>query len=695
MKRKTDLPELLAPAGDFECLVAAVKAGADAVYIGLKTHSARAYAENFDLEGLGRAVSYCHLHGVKLYVAVNTLEEPDRDFLKTYSMLHYLHTFSVDAIIVADQGILYNARATGGSFDCHASTQMSVHNTAGADEAYKLGCSRVVLARELSYENIKEVTEKSLAETEVFLHGALCVCHSGQCLFSSMVGGRSGNQGSCAQPCRLPYNDGKYILSLKDLSLANHIRELVDAGVASLKIEGRMKSPDYVYKVTSIYRRLLDECRNAGRAEAAELERTFSRSGFTDGYFVGRKQSNMTGIRTDEDKSRTRETEKGSYDVDRIPVRATARIKLGERSWMRLSYKDESIKDSRSGYDLTAYGDAPDTAQNSPLRPDDVKARLCKTGGTFVSLLPEDIELELDDNVNLSPAKINELRRNAVACFEYFPDGERVYGKFPDVSVGEKGRAIGRQYTAGKRTSLFLDPAPLCEINDGHLLAALGTVFVPLEHYKSCKDKARGIYIPPVIMDDEMKEVELLLNNAAACGAEYALVGNLSHIALAKKYSLIPVGDFRLNVTNRWSYGVYESEGISDIILSPELTVGQAASVGGRLITYGRIPLMLTERCFIKDNFGCEKCGKCSLTDRRGVKFPIMREYGHRNLILNSAVTYMGDKRGEISAFEHQHFIFSTETSAEIASVIRAFDKGEKFPLSVPFRRIGKRKVEN
>ena len=236
MKRKNNLPELLAPAGSFECLLAAVEAGADAVYVGGKKFGARAYAKNFDLDELSSAVRYCHLHGVKLYVTVNTLVL-DLEMADVVEYAARLWEIGVDALIISDLGALAEIKKQVPDLELHASTQMSIHNTAGADAACGMGCVRAVLARELSLSDIRSVVENSRAEVEVFLHGALCVCHSGQCLFSSLVGGRSGNRGECAQPCRLPYNNGKYALSLKDLSSASLVRELVDSGVASLKIE--------------------------------------------------------------------------------------------------------------------------------------------------------------------------------------------------------------------------------------------------------------------------------------------------------------------------------------------------------------------------------------------------------------------------------------------------------------------------
>ena len=281
MRRKERLPELLAPAGSFEALVAAVEAGADAIYVGGTSYGARAYAKNFDNDELLRAVRYCHLFGVKLYVTVNTLTH-DLEMSALSDYVAYLYKIGVDAVIAADLGVIREIRKRVPKLPVHASTQCSVHNVKGAEVIAALGCERVVPARELSLENIRILVEKSPVEVEIFLHGALCVCYSGQCLMSSLVGGRSGNRGECAQPCRLPYN-GKYPLSLKDLSLASHIPEIIESGVSSLKIEGRMKSPKYVFGVTRIYRRLLDEGRAANVEEERELQRIFSRDGFTDG----------------------------------------------------------------------------------------------------------------------------------------------------------------------------------------------------------------------------------------------------------------------------------------------------------------------------------------------------------------------------------------------------------------------------
>ena len=681
MIRKEKLPELLAPAGDFECLVAAVAGGADAIYIGAKLFSARAYAKNFDIDEIKRAVSYCHLHGVKLYVTMNVLLY-DNELGEALRLAGELYRAGVDALIVADLGLVTLLRERLPHFELHASTQMSVNNSLGADRAYDMGCTRVVLARELSGKCIKEVTEKCKAETEVFLHGALCVCHSGQCLFSSMIGGRSGNRGECAQPCRLPYNNGKYILSLADLSLAGHIRELIDSGVASLKIEGRMKSPDYVYTVTSIYRRLLDEARGASREENDRLKRAFSRGDFTDGYFTGKTFSSMTGVRTDEDKRISQGEKRGDFTLTRTPVRAEVKIKLGEPSEMTLY----GINTDRC---VSAFGDAAEPAKSSPLTPDSVKERLAKMGNTLLSLDKEDITLELDEGVNLSPSVLNGLRREAAEQFEYF--GRELPDNFSDAVTKIDTPPAFCDGFAEKRTALFFNTDTLLSLGEGEV-SYFDAVFVPLYAFDGCTGKANGVYIPPVIMEDELPLTRKLLSLAKLQGAKYALVGNLSHVALVVEAGLLPVGDFRLNVMNTYTLMALRELGIIDATVSVELTSGQSRRLGGRAVVYGRIPLMITERCFMKDSFGCDRCGKCSLTDRKGVKFPMMRESAHRNLILNSAYTYMGDKPDEMP--RDRHFIFTTENAAEVRLIVRAFNENAAFPLNGHVRRMGKRRVD-
>lgn len=675
VKRKSHLPELLAPAGDFECLLAAVEGGADAVYVGGKSFGARAYAKNFDIDELSMAVTYCHLHEVRLYVTVNTLIF-DKEMAQVSDYAAKLWEIGVDALIISDLGAIREIRRRLPELELHASTQLSVHSTDGAKVAAELGCSRVVLARELSYENIKATTDASPIETEVFLHGALCVCHSGQCLFSSLVGGRSGNRGECAQPCRLPYGKG-HPLSLTDLSLAGHIEKLIDSGTASLKIEGRMKSPEYVYTVTSIYRRLLDEHRSANEAENRSLRAAFSRGGFTDGYFTSKVFSKMTGIRSEEDKTETKELGEHHFSPILRSISASAKILRDMPSELSLTL---------DGRTVTVYGETPSEAKSAPLTAYGVKERLAKLGGTYLKLCPDDIDLILDEGINLSPSAINALRRSAT-----------------DALVSAKRAPVTECYTPERsakeaiklNTALFLCTDLLINIYSSSL-SRFDIVFAPLFDYPRVSDKANGVYIPPIVTDFERTRVKEMLAQAIKDGAKYALVGNIGHVELIRDLNIEAIGDFRLNVTNVGARAAYADLGIKNTLLSAELTIPMARDIGGGAIIYGRIPLMLTERCFMKENFGCESCSECSLTDRTGAKFPLIREFEHRNLILNSAVTYMGDKARDLdtAGIVHRHAIFSVESEGEALAALEAIEKGSQLPSYVTVRRMGKRDFE-
>ena len=673
MFRKNNLPELLAPAGDMECLYAAVAAGADAIYVGGKRFGARAFAKNFDIDELSLAVKYCHLQGVKLYVTLNTLIE-DKEMAEAVEYAAELYRIGVDALIVCDLGVISAIRRCVPDLELHASTQMSVHNSLGVSAAARLGASRVVVARELSLENITSVVESSPCEIEVFLHGALCVCHSGQCLFSSMVGGRSGNRGECAQPCRLPFNGGKYVLSLKDLSLANHINELIDSGVASLKIEGRMKSPEYVFAVTSVYRRLLDENRPANANENEILRRAFSRGGFTDGYFTGKTDRGMTGIRSDADKQNSKSLAAVDIQPKKHRVTATVCLRLGQPSEMTLTDGTKRV---------TVFGQIPQIAENAPLTADSVKSRLAKMGNTLLSLSVEDINLTLDDNINLPPSALNALRRDAVELFESV-SRELEAVKYSPL---ERERSVEALTTA----QFFSEDAFVEAYRHGLFKQEINIAFLPHTSSVESMKAAGGVFLPPIVMDDEIDEVTEQLKNLRESGIMYALVSNIGQISLAKSLGFRLIGDFRLNVTNGESARIYHNLGVEHLILSPELTLPQARDIGGGLITYGRIPLMVTERCFIGENFGCDKCNKAALTDRKGEKFPMMRLWQHRNIIFNSIPTYMGDRQSELRKhrIESEHLIFSTESAREILNVLGAIAEGT--PLSDRVRRVGRR----
>ena len=688
---KSILPELLSPAGSFDCLVAAVAAGADAIYVGGRRFGARAFAKNFDLPELADALTYCHLHGVKLYVTVNTLLE-DKEIPDVVDYARELWKIGIDAIIISDLGAVSAIREALPEMELHASTQMSVHSTLGADAAYALGCKRVVLARELSLENIRSAVDNSKADIEVFLHGALCVCHSGQCLFSSLVGGRSGTRGECAQPCRLPYSTPKgaeYPLSLKDLSLADHIPALIESGVASLKIEGRMKSPGYVYTVTSIYRRLLDENRAATPAEKEILAKAFSRGGFTDGYLFGKLDFGMLGVRSEADKDQSRDIDQITVPIQRIKVSAYAEIVLGKPSKMVIT---DGVRKAE------AFGEIPAPAENSPLTRDGVCERLSKMGNTYLSLSPEDIELDLDDGVNLSPAALNGLRRAAAFAFSDFTRDEAKVQKAEKTENNKK--PSNPKKSKAITTAEFYSENEFLRAEGDPILSTVDAAFVPIGASDEAIKASGGVILPAVILDSELASAKAQLLRAKALGATKAVAQNIGQINLICDIGLEVFGGFRLNACNALAKEKYEELGVANMILSPELTLPKARDIGGGVITYGRIPLMLTERCFTKENFGCEGCGKASFIDRRGDRFPLMREVSHRNIILNSAITYMGDKAAELdrAGLTHRHLLFTNETAEQITGALRSISDGTPLPLGLlgtgSVRRMGRRDID-
>ncbi|MCQ2385744.1 MAG: U32 family peptidase, partial [Clostridia bacterium] len=582
MRRRNDLPELLSPAGGEEALYAAVEGGADAVYLGVTGFNARASAQNFSFPQLEKAVPYCHIRGVKVYVTMNTLLF-DREFEAFTETAQTAASLGADGFIVADLGAAKRLSLLCPGVPLHASTQAFCHSLAGAEALFDLGFSRVVLARELSYENISLITRRARAETEVFLHGALCVCHSGQCLFSSMVGGRSGNRGECAQPCRLPYG-GKYPLSLKDLSLARHIPRLIESGTSSLKIEGRMKDPFYVYRVPSVYRRLLNENRAAASEAEAFLARVFSREGFTDGYFTGKPFSPMTGVRREADKAESRELRLARDGFSPLPCPVSARAVVEENRPLSLTL-------SFRGKEGVSCGEAPLKATSSALTREEAESRLMKLGGTFFSLAKEDLHLSLGEGLFVPVSALNGLRRDAAerltAAFRSgeanpLPPPVLLAASFPPLP----------QKNDRYRTAVFYRPSVFDETDTSFF----DVCFLPAEGFGEAKKKPEGVLFPPVITDGEREDVLTLLRRAKEKGAKYALLSSAAQLKDALDMGFIPIGDFRLNCTNRESLSVYAALGFRRVVASPELPLPAQGGEGLSAVLYGRLPLMLTER---------------------------------------------------------------------------------------------------
>ncbi|MBR5539283.1 MAG: U32 family peptidase [Clostridia bacterium] len=648
------LPELLAPAGSFRALEAAIDAGADAVYLGGEAFGARAYAKNFTREEIAEAAKLSRAYGVKTYVTLNTLIY-DREMRDVLEYAAFLENAGVDALIIADVGAASLIHKYIPTMRLHGSTQFSGHNAEAAKFLYENGFERMVAARELSKEDLTALVKNSPIEIETFIHGALCVSHSGQCLLSSMVGGRSGNRGMCAQPCRLPDKFGKYPLSLKDLSMASRIPELLSTGAASLKIEGRMKSPEYVHGVVKIYRRLLDERRNASNAESRELEEIFSRDGFTTGYFDRKINSSMLGTRSEDAKKSSRELTPFEKISRKVPIEIFAELK--ENTPFKITVRGEKGE-------VVTLGNIPEAAHSAPLTKEALEKNLTKLGNTPFTAAK--CETDVDEGLILRVSEINALRREAVE--KYSSLGEREHIAPSEFSYRP---AKAKKENADSRTALCVRGKNLPKADE--FFNFFDMVFLPLAEFLKCTDaRVKGVALPAVIFESEIEKVKDNLSAAIKKGATHALVGNYGHLAFAKEAGLVPVADTRLNVTNSESAFRAFENGFDSVILSPELTAAQLRDIGGRVshAVYGRLPVMLLEKCFAKEVSGCERCenDRAVFTDRVGARFPILREEPHRNVLFNSVPTYALDK----APFGAQHFIFSTESENEILSVIGA-----------------------
>ncbi len=671
-QRATDMQkkvELLCPAGSPAAFDAAIEAGADAIYLGLSAFNARINANNFTPEDIGAAILRAHAYGVKVYVTLNTLvlDREREEFLATADAAYLA---GADAFIVADLGAIAMLRRRMPDMPIHASTQVSGHNTLAARELQKLGVSRMVCAREMGEREIREFCKESPIEAEVFVHGALCVCHSGQCLFSSLVGGRSGNRGECAQPCRLPYATPKgrsdYPLSLKDLSLAAHVDKLIDMGVASFKIEGRMKSPEYVRDVTRIWRRLIDEHRGATPAELAELSEIFSRGGLTDGYYTNNVSSKMLGVRSEHDKQISRELLPFEGLKRRVAIEMFVKIKEGEPSEIRIE-----------PHGVAVTGDVPERAINAPLDEAAVRKNISKLGGTPYEATK--IEIELDEGLIMPVSRLNSLRREAIAALTVNDRSEAA------LHTVNKKNATGKPQA--RRTAVFYEPKNIPESAKDFF----DIIYTPLHLFDERFD---GVMLPPVIFDGETNTVQKMLGDAKNKGARHALVGNIGHIELARKAGLLPHADYRMNIFSAESAGQIEALGFESMIVSPELTLPQMRDIGGdrTAVIYGKVALMTTEKCVIKEISDCESCereGFVYLTDRKGVRFPVRREPPHRSIIFNAVPIYMADRSDALAKNKiiGGHFVFTDETPAEIERIVEAYKKGSA-PTVKQIRRI-------
>lgn len=676
-------PEVLAPAGSWETLRAAVRAGADAVYFGGRSFNARRNAANFNDEELAQAVGWLHARGVKAYVTFNTvLFEKELD--GALAFLRLLCDIGADAVIVQDMGLLRLVRQAAPKMAVHASTQMSVQNAEGMRVLAALGVRRAVLARELSAAELSHIQNRlpnvngTPMETEVFVHGALCMSVSGQCYFSALLGGRSGNRGLCAQVCRLPFSapgGTGHALSLKDLSLVRQVPALAGLGVSALKIEGRMKRPEYVWAATRA-------CAAAARGETVpdaaleQLRAVFSRTGFTQGYWENRRGADMFGARGHEDvraSAQALPALRVPEDVlPRVPVDFFAEVRRGSPA--RLTARDGA------GHEAHCAGTVPEDAQTRALTSDEVRAHLQKTGGTPFFI--RNANVALDDGLFL-PAKVfNALRREAL---EKLLAQRAVPAPVPFSSVAAHGDT---------RQAQVRPPALRVRLRQVDQLRAPGLegtqiVWLPLAEYAAHGEEAarlaaaRGLALGAALPRACFGGTEVLarpLAHARALGAVHALCGNIGLFAPARAAGFTVHGDFGLNCTNGAALDAYAAMGAADVLLSFECSLAQArqaADARAGLLVYGRLPLMLARNCPLKGGAGCAGCGHL-LTDRRGTRFPVLCGGQDAVELLNDRPLWMLDRqdalRGADAGF--WQLDFSVETPEETGGVLAALRAG-------------------
>ena len=662
--------EILAPCGGFESLAAALNAGADAVYVGMKRFSARKNAENFSDEELSDAVRECHKRGVKLYITLNTLIYDD-EIEEFAECVKTAAESGADGLIMQDLGAAYIAEKICPQLPRHASTQMSLNSISGVKAAEKLGYSRVVIGRELSEREIRDIAKNTDAELEIFVHGALCVCISGQCYMSSILGGRSGNRGLCAQPCRLDFscNNRHSVISLKDSSIIGHLRELPE--IASFKIEGRMKRPEYVACA-------VDACRKSLDGEFYDKNRLggiFSRGGLTDEYYTG-KLNEMQGVRGKEDVDNSAKALSGIKEIykseyPRISVDIS--VKIGEKI---------TASASCAYGEITAESDfVPEPASGSAIDSEAVCERMKKLGGT--QFKAGKITALVDGGLYVSAAALNELRREICRRLEALVLEKNT----------PKYHILPLEYSCENANNIHNEIKLRAEISDENQLKQalelpFELIYAPMGLLsEKTPDKEKIVIIPPFVLSDCEEETEKRLDELRKIGFTKALAHTLGHAFLLKKHGFSVFGGYRMNVLNGLSARVCEDFGFEDITLSFEGTAQKLSEISCEIprgiVAYGRLPLMIMRRCPIADGAACgrktpfgegKSCGGL-ISDRMGNKIPVHCG-GNSVELLNPDVLILSDKREILGKFDFCLLKFTDET--EIKPIFDMYKNGKK-----------------
>ncbi|MBO5912277.1 MAG: U32 family peptidase [Clostridia bacterium] len=671
--------EVLAPAGSLESFEAAVRSGADAVYFGVGDFNARRNAKNFTTEDMRQAAEIARVRGVKTYLTLNTLTA-DSELSAALRAAETAAKVGIDALIVQDLGLARLLKRHLPNMPIHASTQMSVHSPEALLPLKEMGFERVVVAREMDKTSLAALCDEAKRlglEVEAFVHGALCMCLSGQCYLSSVLGGRSGNRGLCAQPCRLEFaveNGTGHDLSLKDMSYISHIAEMAEMGVTSFKIEGRMKRPESVAAAVSAVRSAADGKKiNPDTAEL--LSGIFSRSGHTDGYYQNRLGRDMFGIRTDSDTQMTAKMINQAHEIyrreySRVPVFANVSVKASQPLTLTVWDNDNRL--------IEVLGNVPETAKVRAVDREFLVSKLDKTGGTPYYF--ENINCEIDEGLSVSASAISELRRQ---CFEKLTerraeyDGNRAFGS----TVSEYNpQTVGTTKKPIKTVASFRN---ISQIPDD--LSGISAVILPCECDFSKLNLPEGIEIiadiPRGILHTADKVLQQL-KNAKANGVKAAVCGNLAAFPLAEKAELTPISGFSMNVFNSESISAVADMGAVASVLSFEMSMNDIFRLNGKLalgiISYGRLPLMLFRNCPNKNGGGCKNCnGYAELTDRKGVSFPVMCR-GEFSEMFNSRPVWMFDRKSEFKNLDFEVLYFTDETKERCQEVLTAFRTNAK-----------------
>lgn len=655
-----------------EALQAAVRCGADAVYLGQKNFSARKNSQNFSEDELYEAVAYAHRCGVQIHQALNILAF-DHELDRLKRCVQVACAAGVDAFIVQDIGVASLVKRFAPDVALHASTQMAIYSPAGVQAAEDMGFSRVVLARELSREEIMHIRQSTSLELEVFVHGAHCMCVSGQCYMSALFGGKSGNRGQCAQPCRLPFTamgKGENVLSLKDMSLVDKLPLLRKIGVNSVKIEGRMKRPEYVAAAVTACRKALD----GGQPDLVALQAVFSRSGFTSGYFDAKLDKSMFGFRKKEDVVAANEVLKPLAQLYHkqpplIPVSMDFAMKRDKP--IRLEVRD------LDGHTVWAEGEFPQEAMHHAATTETSKKFLSKLGGTPYYL--EDFDAEIDDGLTLPSAAFNSVRREAVKKLDLLRGGrpaEFLDGPLPQIETIAQTGQLGCWGKFARFSQLPWDKEPY-----------LDKILLPLDEVEAHQAELfpyydKMILVAPRFAFHREEKVLMRLKRLRQVGLTSLYCDNLSHVTLGKQAEMQLCGGPFLNLTNSYSLEAGRRLGLRSAVVSIEVKLDWIRKLQTPLetgiVAYGHLPLMAVRNCPIKAQIGCKACGKKGyLVDRKGLRFPVRCD-GEASLIYNPLPLSLSDRQREILNI---HFIlldFTVEEKKQAKEIIEAFQQGEK-----------------